>query len=106
MNDLGKNVIVSNQFAVATMSGGQGTRLGYSKPKGTFKIDVEPKPKYLFEIVCDTLKRANNKYNVIIPWYIMTSNENNEDTINFLVENILKVGSVNAVINSFKVSDL
>ncbi len=86
MNDLGKNVIVSNQFAVATMSGGQGTRLGYSKPKGTFKIDVEPEPKYLFEIVCDTLKRANKKYDVVIPWYIMTSVDNNDDIIEFFEE--------------------
>mgnify|MGYP000339721817 CR=1 FL=1 len=87
MNDLGKNVIVSNQFAVATMSGGQGTRLGYSKPKGTFKIDVEPEPKYLFEIVCDTLKRANKKYDVVIPWYIMTSVDNNDDIVEFFEEN-------------------
>ena len=43
IDSLGKNIITSNQFAVATMSGGQGTRLGYSKPKGTFKIDVDPK---------------------------------------------------------------
>lgn len=87
MNDLGKNIIITGKFAVATMSGGQGTRLGYSKPKGTFKIDVEPKPKYLFEIVCDTLKRANKQYDVIIPWYIMTSEENNDEIIAFFEEN-------------------
>lgn len=87
INDFGKHVLVSKQFAVATMSGGQGTRLGYSKPKGTFMIDVDPKPKYLFEIVCDTLKRANKKYDIIIPWYIMTSHENNDEIINFFEEN-------------------
>lgn len=87
MNDLGKNIIMTGKFAVATMSGGQGTRLGYSRPKGTFKIDVDPKPKYLFEIVCDTLKRANKQYDVIIPWYIMTSEENNDEIIEFFEEN-------------------
>ena len=86
INDLGKHIIMSNQFAVATMSGGQGTRLGYSKPKGTFQIKVDPVPKYLFEIVCDTLKRANKKYDVVIPWYIMTSQENNDEIIEFFEE--------------------
>ena len=60
---------------------------GHTGPKGTYKIEFENGEKYLFEIIVDTLKRANNKYNVIIPWYIMTSNENNEDTIRFLEEN-------------------
>ena len=87
MDDLGKNVIRSNQFAVATMSGGQGTRLGYDRAKGIFKINVAPQPKHLFEIVCDTLKRANKKYEVVIPWYIMTSEENNDDIISFFEEN-------------------
>lgn len=86
INDLGKHIIMSNQFAVATMSGGQGTRLGYSKPKGTFQIKVDPAPKYLFEIVCDTLKRANKKYDVVIPWYIMTSQDNNDEIIEFFEE--------------------
>ena len=86
IDSLGKNIITSNQFAVATMSGGQGTRLGYSKPKGTFKIDVDPKPKYLFEIVCDTLKRANKLFDVVIPWYIMTSEENNDEIVEFFEE--------------------
>lgn len=60
---------------------------GHPRAKGTFKIELNKGGKYLFEIIVDTLKRANNKYNVIIPWYIMTSNENNEDTTSFLEEN-------------------
>ncbi len=57
---------------------------GCSGAKGTYKIEFENESKYLFEIIIDTLKRANDKYNVIIPWYIMTSKENNDDTVNFL----------------------
>ena len=83
---VGTEIIKNNKFAVATMAGGQGTRLGHPRAKGTFKVDLEDGGKYLFEIIVDTLKRANNKYGVIIPWYIMTSNENNEDTISFLEE--------------------
>lgn len=86
LEDIGISIIKNNKFAIATMAGGQGTRLGHPKPKGTYKIEMAEGEKYLFEIIVDTLKRANNKYNVIIPWYIMTSKENNEDTINFLKE--------------------
>lgn len=63
-----------------------GTRLGHNGPKGTFKINVNPESKYLFEIIVDTLKRANKKYQITIPWYIMTSNENNFETIKFFEE--------------------
>ena len=80
---LGKMAIKNNEYALVTMSGGQGTRLGYDKPKGTFKIDIFPKPKFLFEILVDKLKEANKKYGVIIPWYIMTSEENDEEIKNF-----------------------
>ena len=69
------------------MAGGQGTRLGHSGPKGTFKLDVYGKGKYLFEILCENLKEANKKYNTIIPWYIMTSKENNKETVEFLEKN-------------------
>lgn len=41
----------------------------------------------MFEIIVDTLKSANNEYDVVIPWYIMTSNENNDETVNFLEKN-------------------
>ena len=84
---LGEAVIEKNQYAVVTMAGGQGTRLGHSGPKGTFKLDVYGKGKYLFEILAENLKEANKKYNVSIPWYIMTSKENNKQTVEFLEKN-------------------
>lgn len=50
-------------------------------------MNVQPKAKSLFEILCDNLKNAKNKYNVIIPWYIMTSRENNAQTVEFFENN-------------------
>ena len=86
-DNLGEKVIKNNEYAVVTMAGGQGTRLGHTGPKGTFKLDVYGKGKYLFEILADNLKEANKKYNVSIPWYIMTSKENNKQTVEFLEKN-------------------
>lgn len=83
---IGKNVISSGKYAVITMAGGQGTRLGHSGPKGTYCLDTINGPKYLFEITVDTLKKAQEEYNVTIPWYIMTSKENHQETINFFEE--------------------
>lgn len=62
---------------------GNGTRLGHNGPKGTFLVNIKPKPKYIFEILAETLKKANEKYNVQIPWYIMVSKENEKETIEF-----------------------
>lgn len=84
---LGEEIVKKGQYAVVTMAGGQGTRLGHSGPKGTFKLDVYGKGKYLFEILIENLKEANNKYGVTIPWYIMTSKENNAQTVEFLEKN-------------------
>lgn len=49
-------------------------------------MDIGENGKYLFEVIVDTLVRANKKYNVTIPWYIMTSKENNKATVEFLEE--------------------
>ena len=84
-SSIGETYIKNGEFAVVTMAGGQGTRLGYKGPKGTFELDIIPK-KSLFEILCDNLKKANEKYNVTIPWYIMTSIYNDEDTKKFFKE--------------------
>ena len=84
LENLAKSIISTGKYAVVTMAGGQGTRLEHTGPKGTFKLDVYGKGKYLFEILTDNLKEANKKYGITIPWYIMTSEENNNDTYEFL----------------------
>ncbi len=81
---LGDAILEKGEYAVVTMAGGQGTRLGHSGPKGTFKLDVYGKGKYLFEILAENLKEANQKYGRVIPWYIMTSKQNNDETIEFM----------------------
>ncbi|MGN1326970.1 MAG: UDPGP type 1 family protein [Clostridia bacterium] len=84
--EIGLKAIKEGKLAVVTMAGGQGTRLGHNGPKGTFDIGLDSH-KPIFEILCDTLKLAHKKYGIYVMWYIMTSNENNEATIDFFEEN-------------------
>lgn len=82
--DLGKELIKNGKLAIVTLAGGQGTRLGHKGPKGTYMLLPN---KSLFEILCDKLKDAKQKYNTTIAWYIMTSKENNRETIKFFEDN-------------------
>ena len=84
--EIGDEEIKNGKLAAVTMAGGQGTRLGHSGPKGTYMLGIEPN-KSLFQILCESLKEANQQYKVVVPWYIMTSKENNKDTINFFENN-------------------
>lgn len=83
----GENVLKEGKFAIVTMAGGQGTRLGYKGPKGTYEIDFGTYTKSLFQIMCEDIKRANKKYDIIIPWYVMTSEENDEQTKKYFETN-------------------
>ena len=84
---IGEAVIKNNQVAIVTMAGGQGTRLGYKGPKGTYMLNLKPIKKSLFQIIAENIIETNNKYNVVIPWYIMTSEENHNQTISFFAIN-------------------
>ena len=84
---IGEDIIKQKKFAVAIMAGGQGTRLGHHGPKGTFKVKINNTDKYLFEIIIEKLLKAKKEYNVYIPCYIMTSSENNSETVRFFEEN-------------------
>ena len=85
MKKLATEKIKAGKLAVVTMAGGQGTRLGHTGPKGTYDLGLDTH-KSIFEILTDTLKEAREKYGVDIPWYIMTSDENNEATVKFFKE--------------------
>ena len=84
--EIGKKAIKEGKLAAVTMAGGQGTRLGHDGPKGTYDIGLSSH-KSLFELLCDSLKEAGKKYGVTIPWFIMTSRENNKQTIEFFEKN-------------------
>ncbi len=85
--EIGEKILKNNEFAVVTMAGGQGTRLGYKGPKGTYLLDLENGKKSLFQIMCEDIKTKNEKYKITIPWFIMTGQENNEPTKEFFKQN-------------------
>ena len=84
---IGEDVVKSGHFAIGIMAGGQGTRLGHNGPKGSFKLELNGKTKSLFEIIVDKLRNAHEKYNVYLNCYIMTSPENNKETVAFFEKN-------------------
>lgn len=84
---IGEYVVKSGHFAIGIMAGGQGTRLGHNGPKGTFKLELNGKTKSLFEIIVDKLRNAYEKYSVYLNCYIMTSPENNKETVAFFEKN-------------------
>ena len=83
--EIGEKAIRTKKLAAVTMAGGQGTRLGHDGPKGTYDIGLESH-KSLFELLSDGLKEQGKKYGVIIPWFIMTSRENNDATVEFFAK--------------------
>ncbi len=84
---IGKKLISESKVAAFTVAGGQGTRLGYDGPKGTYPI-TPVKGKSLFQYFAESIKRYSEKYdNCTIPWYIMTSEMNHNETITFFERN-------------------
>ena len=76
----GEKAIKDGRVAAFTVAGGQGTRLGYDGPKGTFPV-TPLSGKSLFEVFADKITRASERYGVVIPWFIMTSEINHQATI-------------------------
>ena len=68
---IGEPIIKNGNFAVVTMAGGQGTRLGYKGPKGTYPLNLKPYRKSLFQIMAEDIKLANTTYNTIIHWFLV-----------------------------------
>lgn len=82
---IGLKAIHECKVGAVLLAGGQGTRLGLDKPKGTLNIGVT-KDRYLFEQLILNLKEVTDEANAYVPLYIMTSNINNHDTVEFFEE--------------------
>jgi len=82
----GEELIREGAVAAFTVAGGQGTRLGWNGPKGTYPATVVT-DKPLFRVFAEQILATQNKYGVTIPWYIMTSPMNHADTLAFFADN-------------------
>jgi len=82
----GESILRAGQVAVFTVAGGQGTRLGWRGPKGTYPgTALTGKP--LFRIFAEQILAAQKRYGVTIPWLIMTSPMNDAATRAFMTDN-------------------
>lgn len=83
---IGVETIKAGKVAAVLLAGGMGTRLGSDNPKGMYDIGLT-KHVYIFqriiENLLDTVKQADGSY---IHLFIMTSEKNNDATVNFLKE--------------------
>lgn len=83
--EVGLSAIKAGKAAAVLLAGGQGTRLGFDKPKGMFNIGVN-RELYIFECVINNLMDVVRSAGEWIMLYIMTSEKNYSDTVNFFKE--------------------
>ena len=82
----GERELKAGRVAALLVAGGQGSRLGYDGPKGCYSIGpITGAPLFYFharKILARTIR-----YGRTIPFYVMTSEANNEATIRCFEEN-------------------
>lgn len=82
---IGIEAIKAGKAAAVMLAGGQGTRLGFDKPKGMYRVGVD-RELYIFQCLINNLMDVVKQAGVWIPLYIMTSEKNNVDTVAFFKE--------------------
>lgn len=82
----GEEAIRKGQVGVILVAGGQGTRLGYDGPKGTYALAPVSNAS-LFAIHARKILSLEQRLGGEIPFYIMTSEANDADTRQFFAQN-------------------
>lgn len=82
---IGLEALRAQKTGAVLLAGGQGTRLGFDKPKGMFNIGVT-RPLYIFECLINNLMDVVKQAGAWVPLYIMTSQKNHEETTSFFRE--------------------
>jgi UDP-N-acetylglucosamine/UDP-N-acetylgalactosamine diphosphorylase len=80
---VGELLLSQGRAAAVVVAGGQGTRLGYDGPKGTFPIGVLS-GKSLFQLQVERLRALAARHGTRIPLFVMTSDTNDASTREFL----------------------
>lgn len=82
---VGESALRNGKVAAFTVAGGQGTRLGYNGPKGTFPVSPVNNAT-LFEVFAKKIAYSENRYGAPVHWFIMTSKVNHKETVSFFEE--------------------
>lgn len=83
--EAGEQHIREGKVAAFLVAGGQGSRLGYDGPKGKFPVGPVS-GKTLFHFHAEKIKASQDKYCTAIPFFIMTSRDNHDETETFFRE--------------------
>ena len=81
--ETGEAALRAGRVAAFTVAGGQGTRLGYDGPKGTFAV-TPVEGHSLFQVFAEKILAAGARYGAPVHWFIMTSQQNHVQTEAFL----------------------
>ena len=81
--EVGRKVLEEGMYGIIILAGGQGSRLGHPGPKGTYMLDLGDSNKSIFQINIENIMKSRNDINL----FIMTSSDNNDETIMFFEEN-------------------
>jgi UDP-N-acetylglucosamine/UDP-N-acetylgalactosamine diphosphorylase len=84
----GEEMLRAEKVAAVLVAGGQGSRLGFERPKGAYPIGPLSK-KSLFQLHAEKLLATVRRYHTRIPWYIMTSDTNDGETRAFFEQHKL-----------------
>lgn len=83
--ETGEKALHAGRVAAFTVAGGQGTRLGYDGPKGTFSV-TPVQGHSLFQVFAEKIRAAGERYEKPIHWFILTSQQNHTQTEAFFRE--------------------
>ncbi|HEX3998686.1 MAG TPA: UTP--glucose-1-phosphate uridylyltransferase [Pirellulales bacterium] len=81
----GEAAFAAGEVGAILVAGGQGTRLGWSHPKGTYPIGPVSKAP-LFQILFERLAAHGRRYGTRLPLYLMTSLATHQETVAYLDE--------------------
>ncbi len=81
----GIDAIKAGKVGAVLLAGGMGTRLGSDNPKGMYNIGIN-RELYIFECLINNLLDVVKQADAWIHLFVMTSEKNNDATVDFLEE--------------------
>lgn len=82
----GEDALSAGRVAAFVVAGGQGTRLGFEGPKGAYAIGPCTQ-RTLFQVQAEQIRALTRRHGRVIPWYLMTSPANHQQTQDFFEAN-------------------